>query len=172
MILFLLHKNFKKSEKPLISGENVFLVKSNSVYLKKRTDGGKLKHSIYLRDIFTFYLEKEGTPGLCCSLGWNFLNPTFSKDKECSLPALTANHAFYTTVCGVLGMHVLLKARWPGRGRGHHTPGHCSCSSLQLWYALCLQEQFAPTTPHFWGKGHWLDVVATGLVHVLLNSRF
>lgn len=45
------------------------------------------------------------------------------------------------------------------------------CSSLQLWFALCLQEQFAPTTPNFLGKGHQIDEVATELVQVVLNSR-
>lgn len=63
MILFLLHRNIEKSGKPLISGEKVFLVKLNSVYLKKKTNqqhvGTKLKHSIYLRDSFTFDLEKR-----------------------------------------------------------------------------------------------------------------
>lgn len=57
----MLHRNIETSEKPLISGEKVFLVKLNSVYLKKKNKhvGAKLKLSIYLRDIFTFDLEKR-----------------------------------------------------------------------------------------------------------------
>lgn len=69
-------------------------------------------------------------------------------------------------VCDVLGTPILLKARWPGRGLGDHSPGR-----LQLCFALCLQGQFAPTTPHTWGKGHQTDEEATELVHMLLNSR-
>lgn len=60
LIFFLLHRNVKKSAKNFdFRWESPFSEVKLSILKKKKHDRAKLKHSIYLRHIFTFDLENS-----------------------------------------------------------------------------------------------------------------
>jgi len=114
-------------------------------------------------------------------LAWNFLNPTFSQDKEHSPPALTVNHPFYTMAqggsaeraIGISGYTYAAQVKVvPGGVLGHHTPEYFSCSAHLHFLLFVFRDSLLPQRLIFGKKDmRWINWPQVWLIWYLTGHK-
>lgn len=185
LVFFVLHRNVEESANHFDFGWKSPLIEVNLNTFKKKYQVANTEAQHLSKTYFHILTWKTVKANSSLQFGTEFFKPhiftrprTFSTSSDCQSPLLHYSPGRLcrkSTVKGIgylysIGYAYTSKEQVARRRSWALHPWTLQLFSPCLWFGPCLQAQFAPMSPHFWGEGDQTDEVATNLAHMLLDS--